>query len=97
MDTTLNIGDVQADLPTLIDRVMDGDEITITRHGRPVAVLVRADALRPRRATPSIERAEQLRGVLERGRVTELSDRGGIDSHRGDELVADLRRGRSRR
>lgn len=37
-------------LSRLIDRAMAGEEIVITRHGRPVAKLVRADSLgEPRR------------------------------------------------
>ncbi|MGH3814617.1 MAG: type II toxin-antitoxin system Phd/YefM family antitoxin [Pseudonocardiaceae bacterium] len=33
----------------MLDRVAQGDEITITRHGQPVAVVVRPEALRTRR------------------------------------------------
>jgi prevent-host-death family protein len=38
--------EAQAALPDLLSRVERGEEVTITRHGRPVAVLVRPDAWR---------------------------------------------------
>ncbi len=36
----------KTNLSKLIDRAVAGEEIVITRHGRPVAKLVAADALR---------------------------------------------------
>ena len=48
------------------DRVGDGDEVTITRHGRPVAVVIRPDALRSRRAEPSLRRADEIAALLHR-------------------------------
>lgn len=97
VDVTLSISQARSDLPALVDRVIEGDEVTITRHGRPVAVLIRPDALRPRRSTPSVEQAEHLRRALEEGRATTLSAVGEIDPQRADELVEDVRRGRARR
>ncbi|MCA1671010.1 MAG: type II toxin-antitoxin system Phd/YefM family antitoxin, partial [Actinobacteria bacterium] len=47
--TRLSVSEARATLPEVLDRVADGDEITITRHGQPVAVLVRPDAVRTRR------------------------------------------------
>jgi prevent-host-death family protein len=48
--TSITVSEARAALPELLSRVQDGEEITITRHGRPVAVLVRPDALRSRRS-----------------------------------------------
>ncbi len=36
----------KSNLSKLLDRAVAGEEIVITRHGRPVAKLVAADALR---------------------------------------------------
>ena len=39
----------------LVDRVLQGEEVTLTRYGRPVAVLVRPDRLATGRATDALE------------------------------------------
>lgn len=42
----VSVTEAKARLSALIDRAVAGEEIVITRHGRPVAKLVGADALR---------------------------------------------------
>ncbi len=42
--TTYSVADAKAGLPRLIDRALEGEEVIITRYGRPVA------ELRPTRA-----------------------------------------------
>ena len=37
----MTISEARAALPEVLNRVAEGEEITITRHGRPVAVVVR--------------------------------------------------------
>ncbi len=44
--TTMTVSEARAALPELLTRVEEGEEVTITRHGKAVAVLVRPDALR---------------------------------------------------
>ena len=39
----MTISEARAALPEVLNRVAEGEEITITRHGRPVAVVVRPD------------------------------------------------------
>jgi antitoxin (DNA-binding transcriptional repressor) of toxin-antitoxin stability system len=39
----LTISEARAALPEGVTRAADGEEITITRHGAPVAVMVRPD------------------------------------------------------
>lgn len=97
MATTMSVSEARAALPAVLDRVEEGDEVTITRHGRPVAVVVRIDALRARRATEAAADAERVRELLERGRKTSLRTAPGIDAARADELVDDVQRHRSRR
>lgn len=43
MTTTVSIDDAKAHLSRLIAQVENGEEITIARHGRPVARLVSLD------------------------------------------------------
>ena len=42
----LTVSEARARLPELLDRIERGEEITITRHGRPAAVMLRPDAVR---------------------------------------------------
>jgi prevent-host-death family protein len=92
---TISATDARASLPALLDRVAAGDEVTITRHGRPVAVLVRPDALRARRAGAAWAAAEVVRERLAEGRTRSLSVGTGIDPDRAEDLVADVRAGRA--
>jgi antitoxin (DNA-binding transcriptional repressor) of toxin-antitoxin stability system len=39
----MTISEARAELPEVLNRAAAGEEITITRHGRPVAVVVRPD------------------------------------------------------
>jgi prevent-host-death family protein len=62
--TRLNVSEARASLTELLDRVADGEEITITRYGRPAAVLLRPDAVRARRAEQTIARARQIGALV---------------------------------
>jgi prevent-host-death family protein len=54
---TLNLRDAKAQLSSLVDEAIQGEIVTITRHGKPVAALV------------SVETAEVARKMLERKRA----------------------------
>jgi antitoxin (DNA-binding transcriptional repressor) of toxin-antitoxin stability system len=41
----ITISEARAALPNVVNRVADGEEVTITRYGRPAAVLVRPDVV----------------------------------------------------
>jgi prevent-host-death family protein len=60
---TVNIQAAKTDLPRLVDRVAEGEEIIIARHGKPVA---RLSALAPRRT--------RRRPGLMRGRIAISKD-----------------------
>jgi antitoxin (DNA-binding transcriptional repressor) of toxin-antitoxin stability system len=53
--TTYSVADAKAGLPRLIDRAIAGEEVIITRHGKPVAEL-RAATVKAR-PTPEERRA----------------------------------------
>lgn len=97
MSTTISASDARAALPHLLDRVEAGDEVTITRHGQPVAVLIRLDALRVRRADEALAAAARIREALADARRRPLLGSGGLSNARAEELVADVEAGRSRR
>jgi prevent-host-death family protein len=96
MSTSLTVSEARAALPQLLDRVSAGEEVTITRHGRPAAVLVRPDTLRARRADETLAVAEVVRDALEKGRRFPLSARPGLSQERADALIEEIRAARSR-
>jgi antitoxin (DNA-binding transcriptional repressor) of toxin-antitoxin stability system len=95
--TSIAVSEARASLPELLDRVADGDEVIITRHGHPVAVLVRPDILRARRADQALAASAKVRELLAVGRRSPLPTDRGLTESRADELVGDLRRERRSR
>lgn len=92
----MTVSEARAALPEILDRVEAGEEVTITRHGKPTAVVVRPDTLRTRRADQALAAAERLREALAEGRSRPLSARPAISEARAEELLAELRTSRSR-
>lgn len=95
--STMSVSEARAALPEILDRVLAGEEVTITRYGREVAVIVRPDAIRVRRADQALAEAERLRDFLDRGRSARLSDAPVVSAERADELVAEVAASRSAR
>jgi antitoxin (DNA-binding transcriptional repressor) of toxin-antitoxin stability system len=60
---TLTVSQARASLPELLTRVEDSEEVTITRHGRAVAVMVRPDVMRSR-ANVIIEDAGRIHELI---------------------------------
>ncbi|MDP1616384.1 type II toxin-antitoxin system Phd/YefM family antitoxin [Phenylobacterium sp.] len=81
--STYSVADAKNGLPRLIDLALEGEEIVITRHGKPVAELrairqvpmapgADLDWLRARRLTPAgpaLSSVELLREMYEDGEV----------------------------
>jgi len=93
----MSVSEARAALPAVLDRVQAGEEVTITRHGEPVAIVVRPDALRARRADEAFAAATRVRELLERARTERLPARGSIAADRAEELVDDVRSARAAR
>ena len=91
------MSEARAVLPEILDRVMAGEEISITRHGREVAVVVRPDVLRTRRADRALAQAERLRTLLADGRGARLADAPGLSVEQAEALAADVAASRSAR
>ncbi|GEM_PF-989432 len=66
----MTISEARAELPEVLNRVAAGEEITITRHGRPVAVVVRPDIVWHRSGTDVVlgETSELVAALRERAR-----------------------------
>jgi antitoxin (DNA-binding transcriptional repressor) of toxin-antitoxin stability system len=89
----MSASEARAALPDLLSRVEGGEEVTITRHGRPVAVLVRPDALVVRRARAALDGAERIHQLLAAaGSATPGNT--GLTEARAEELIAEIRTGR---
>jgi len=87
----MTVSEARAALPEVLNRVADGEEITITRHGRPVAVIVRPDILWSRsHASDPVEPAERLNQIL-RAAAESPRPPGGISVEYAEELVAAIR------
>jgi prevent-host-death family protein len=93
----MTVSQARAALPELLSRVEDGEEVTITRHGQPVAVLVRPDALRSRRARAALEDAERIHDLLAEAAATVLPEGPGLTAQRVEELIGEIRADRDGR
>ncbi len=92
----MSVSEARAALPQLLDRVNAGEEVTITRHGKPAAVLVRPDALRTRRADEALAVANRVRDALEQGRRSRLSAKPALRKERAEALTEEVHAARSR-
>jgi antitoxin (DNA-binding transcriptional repressor) of toxin-antitoxin stability system len=93
----MTVSEARAALPDLLTRVEGGEEVTITRHGRPVAVLVRPGALRSRRARAALDGAEAIHQLLAEAASGARPEGNGLTEARAEELIAEIRAGRDAR
>lgn len=92
----MTVSEARAALPDLLARVDGGEEVVITRHGRPVAVVVRPDVLRTRRAAAALDGADRVHDLLATARKLALPA-GGVSAELADEVVTGIRAGRDAR
>ncbi|MGC5165850.1 type II toxin-antitoxin system Phd/YefM family antitoxin [Luteimicrobium sp. DT211] len=93
----LTASEARAALPSILDRVEQGEEVTITRHGRAVAVVVRPDLLRARRRSDVWDEADRIATLLDAARRAPATTAPGLTPGRADELVARIRADRNAR
>lgn len=94
----MTVSEARAALPEVLDRVADGEEITITRHGRPVAVVVRPDVVWSRsRAEGALGEAARLNDLLTAAADSELTLEEGMTARYAEELIAAIRADRDER
>jgi len=92
----MTVSEARAALPDLLSRVEGGEEVTITRHGRPVAILVGPDALRVRRARAALDGAARIHQLLAEA-ASAPPEGVGLTESRAEELIAEIRAGRDTR
>jgi prevent-host-death family protein len=95
--TAVTVSEARAALPDLLTRVEQGEEITITRHGRTVAILIGPDALRSRRAAAALGDAARIHELLSEAAAAPVPSGPGLTAERADELIAEIRTGRDSR
>jgi hypothetical protein len=108
----MTVSEARAALPEVLDRVAGGEEVTITRHGRPVAVVIRPDILWARRVGGALDDADRIHELLTEAAAaplpagmgpggTGLTAAGptatGPTAERAEELIAAIRAGRDAR
>jgi antitoxin (DNA-binding transcriptional repressor) of toxin-antitoxin stability system len=94
----MTVSEARAALPEVLNRVADGEEVTITRHGRAVAVIVRPDVIWSRsRAEEALAEADQLRDLLTAAADSELPAAAGLTEQYAEELIAAIRADRDGR
>jgi antitoxin (DNA-binding transcriptional repressor) of toxin-antitoxin stability system len=91
----LTVSEARVLLPEVLDRVERGEEITITRHGRPAAVMLRPDAVRARRAERVIEQARDVAELVSAARGRPLAE-AAVSPERAQEWVEAVRANRDR-
>lgn len=94
---TMSVSQARAEMHHLLEAVQRGEEVTLTRHGDAVAVIVRPDMLRTRRADEAFAMAAHIDEMLTHSRARAGADSNHLTPQRADELVADLRVGRGSR
>ncbi len=92
---TWTASEARAALPEILDRVADGEEAVITRHGKPVAVVVNPDVLRVRHAASLIAEADAIRARLDAARRAPRPERA-LSRRRADQLAREMRADRDR-
>jgi prevent-host-death family protein len=58
---TVGAFEAKTNLSSLLDRVAAGEEVVITKHGKPVARLVSVDQVDRTRVAQAVERLKELR------------------------------------
>jgi prevent-host-death family protein len=94
---SMTVSEARTALPELLSRIEGGEEVTITRHGRPVAVLIRPDALRSRRAGGALDDAARIHQLLTEAAAAPLPADVGLTAERAEELISEIRAGRDLR
>ena len=94
----MTVSEARAALPEILNRVSEGEEITITRHGRAVAVIVRPDIMWSRsRAEEVLAESARLNDLLQAAADSELPAARGLTEQYAEELIAAIRADRDGR
>ncbi|MCL2483687.1 MAG: type II toxin-antitoxin system Phd/YefM family antitoxin [Propionibacteriaceae bacterium] len=91
----ITVTEARKSLPRLVDQVQSGQEVTLTRHGQPVAVLIHPDSLARRRTSAIWGEVDRIEQALEQARTAPVE--AGLSGERAEELVDGIRAERDER
>lgn len=97
MAITMTVAEARSAFSEVIERVAAGEEVTLTHHGRPVAVVRRPDADRRHRLRNALDGTDRLDDMITDARRRPLADAGTMSPERGQELISGIRTGREAR
>ncbi len=97
MAVSISVSKARSELPRILGLIQDGEEVTLTRHGQAVAVVVRPDTLRVRRTSEVDAVAQKLASSLNLAAGVPLDDVPLADSAGEAELLEELASNRSNR
>ncbi len=93
--SSYTVSEARAQLPALLDRVAQGEEITLTRHGRPAVILIHPDRWPRSRARDVLDAADRLGDEM--ARLSGQPMPAPIEDLDADARVAQLRADRAAR
>jgi prevent-host-death family protein len=76
---TYSLSEARAHLAEIVTKVENGDDVTITRHGRPVAYVVTPERWVQQKRLAELEQAHELHGDVEPAVELGLSIKPGYD------------------
>lgn len=86
---SITVSQAREVIPNLVDRVLEGEEVMLSRSGRP-------DLPESRRAADTLDPSVIIDYALSRGEKSDLADLRGLSVERAEALVAEVRASRSR-
>ncbi|MBS1847377.1 MAG: type II toxin-antitoxin system prevent-host-death family antitoxin [Actinobacteria bacterium] len=89
--STIDVAAARGELPRLLDAVEQGEEVTLTRHGKPVAVIVRPKRLWGPERLVSYAGADEIEERLRAAAARSLPPTGSPSIEQAEALVADVR------
>ena len=92
----MTVTEARASLPAIIDRVSGGEQVILTRHGQPVAVVVGPDSGYNPRAAQAFAGAADVRRLLEEARH-KPRPAVGLSAEEAEDLIRWVDQGRGRR
>lgn len=90
-----SLSEARAQLPLLLTKAAAGEPVTITRHGRPEAVIVgHSEWVRSQARSRVMEQARILSEMREEAKKKSWEDIGWLEDYDADAHVAEIRAGR---
>lgn len=94
---SVTVSEARASWADVIERVIAGELVTVTRHGEEVAIIARPDVFNRRRISSAVDAAGRLHRTLRALADEPLQPEKGLTVDRAQVLVAELQADRASR